>query len=379
MRIFWITKLSDKTPFKATQFAMSDELRKRGHDVSLVLIKEFTERKKSTKDVMYIPTISVPVLSGIIFGLLLLFYFSFHFIKEKADVVIVDGDQIFSPFVLTLRLMRVPVIWDIRSLPIDRERSILHDISLYMTKYLVDGLTAITPELRSILRSNYKLNNKKIGLWSTGVSMQVFNSDINSTTRNRNETSEFRLIYHGTYSPTRGIEELIQSIGEIEKPIRNNVKLMIVGIDGDKRNDLMKLCNQLEVEDYVDIFPPVDQSKIPSFIQRADIGVIPLPPENVWWRVSVPLKTLEYLAMGKPIVVTDIPFHRKIMNECKCGVIINSSDPKDIAKAICHLYNNRNELEKMGECGKKLVMEQYSWETKASELEDFIKTILVKT
>ena len=173
MRIFWITKLSDKTPFKATQFAMSDELRKRGHDVSLVLIKEFTERKKSTKDVMYIPTISVPVLSGIIFGLLLLFYFSFHFIKEKADVVIVDGDQIFSPFVLTLRLMQVPVIWDIRSLPIDRERSTLHDISLYMTKYFVDGLTVITPELRSILRSNYKLNNKKIGLWSTGVSMQV--------------------------------------------------------------------------------------------------------------------------------------------------------------------------------------------------------------
>ena len=377
MNIYWITKLSDNNPFRSTQLGASDGLRKIGHEVTLFLIRNFTENKSNSNEIKYISIIDKPLLSGLTFGLIMLFYFPFYAKKNKVDIVIVDGDQIFSPFVIMIKLMRIPILWDIRSLPIDCEKSLLHDISFYLTKYFADALTTITPELRNILQSTYNLYDKKIELWPSGVSMQTFKIDnTKGTSINSDKKNKFTLLHHGTYSPTRGIEKLIQSIKQIPDSIRYNIQLLLVGIPEEKIQDLIALSKQLDVEEQVLIIPPVDIKEIPSFIHSADVGVIPLPPENKWWKVSVPLKTLEYLAMAKPIIVTDIPFHRKIIQECECGRITPTGNPKDIAKAIIYMYEHQNELASMGEKGQKLIESKYTWEHIAFDIETFIKEIL---
>lgn len=379
MKIYWITKLSDKNPFRSTQLGASSGLRNRGHEVTLFFIRHIDEKKKNSSKIKYIPTIDKPFLSGLVFGFILFFYFPFFSKKNNVDVILVDGDQIFSPFFFLFRLLRIPIVWDIRSLPIDRERSILHDISFNLSKLFVDGLTTITPELKTILENKYSLNDKKIGIWTSGVSMEAFSKkNLSEKVDISRKKNQFTLIHHGTYSPTRGIEELIQSIAEINENIRNNIKLLLVGIPHEKISDLKEICSKLDIADLVDIIPPVDFQKIPSYIQSAEVGVIPLPPENEWWQVSVPLKTLEYLVMGKPILVTDIPFHKKIINECECGVITHSGKPKDISKAITYLYENRDRLEKMGEEGRRLIQNKYTWDNVAYDIESFINQILVK-
>ena len=236
-------------------------------------------------------------------------------------------------------------------------------------------MTTITPELRKILQNNYHLHDKKIGIWTSGVSLETFKKH---TQPHITDNNSFIIIHHGTYSPTRGIEELIQSIKELDESIRKNITLRLVGIPKEKIQELTRLSETLQIKPNVEIIPPVEIEKIPAYIQSADIGVIPLPPENEWWKVSVPLKTLEYLAMGKPIIVTDIPFHKKIFNECPCGVIIQSGKPQDISKAISYLYGQKNELENIGEMGRKLIETSYTWDAKAQEIEYFIEEILEK-
>jgi len=95
----------------------------------------------------------------------------------------------------------------------------------------------------------------------------------------------------------------------------------------------------------------------------------------VRWHVSAPLKTLEYLAAGKPIIATNIPFHRKIFEKGKCGILIESIKPKVIADAITFLYKNKKELIKMGSEGRKIVEKSYTWDSMAQKIEEFLKTI----
>jgi glycosyltransferase involved in cell wall biosynthesis len=315
-------------------------------------------------------------LSGLVYGFVISLYLPFLLKNKKADIIIVSGDTIWSPFLLFFKLAKIPVIVDLRSLPVDTETVFLKDISLFLSRYVTDGLTTISPELVDVLKTKYRLADKKIGIWSSGFSKEQFTAAKEKMTKDQN-ADMLVLMHHGTYSPSRGIEELIQAIAEVSDPIKKKLKLILIGIPANKFEELTTLCLQLHLQGQVEIIPPVDFKEIPSFIQLCDIGIIPLPPDNEWWRVSVPLKTLEYLVMGKPIIATKIPFHQKIFELATCGVLIETNSPKEIARAIMYLYQNRDKLHEMGDHGKEIVETYYSWERQASELEAFLKTFQV--
>jgi glycosyltransferase involved in cell wall biosynthesis len=138
------------------------------------------------------------------------------------------------------------------------------------------------------------------------------------------------------------------------------------------------LVEKLNLSHNLIFIPAVEHEKIPSYIAMCDVGVIPLPTQNIWWRVSSPLKTLEYLGMGKPIIATDIPFHREIFEKGECGVLIQNSEPATIANAIVYLFNHKEKLVVMGRKGREIIEQYYTWEKSAQDLEDFIKKIIMQ-
>jgi len=376
MKIYWVTKLTEKDAFKTTQLGLSTALRDRGHDVTIFMAKNLSEKTDRKSGIRLLPTINYPIVSGLIYGLILLFYFPFYARKNNVDVVLVDGGSLWSPFFVVLKLFGIPLILDVRDIPIDNEHRILKDISLHLSRYLMDGLTTISPELSEILNKKYHLQDKKIGIWSSAVSTQMFLEYQQTNALPKKDADLFVLIYHGTYAPTRGIENLVRSIGELTDPLKNTIKLFLIGMPPHKTKDLTVLCEQLKITKQVEILPLVDNNKIPLYIQASDVGVIPLPPDKEWWRVSVPLKSLEYLALGKPIIATSIPFHQKIFDMGECGVLIDSNEPKDIADAITYLYHHKDKLDEMGQKGKGIIEKYYTWELKAMEVECFLKNFI---
>jgi glycosyltransferase involved in cell wall biosynthesis len=80
--------------------------------------------------------------------------------------------------------------------------------------------------------------------------------------------------------------------------------------------------------------------------------------------------------MGKPIIATNIPFHQKIFNLCNCGILLNTNNPNEIAKAINLLYQSKEKLHDMGQKGREIVEKYYSWDSKAIELEEFLRQFL---
>jgi glycosyltransferase involved in cell wall biosynthesis len=354
---------------------MSEALVKRGHDVTLFMVKKFGERYYTPYYVKPISTIQYPLLSGFFYGLIIFFYFPIIFRKKKIDIILIDCTKIWLPFVISLKILNIPIVLDIRTLPIDRDKSLFFKISLIISRYIVDGISTITPELGEFLRDKYNIKTDKIGIWSSGVTVEDFKKTDNTKTQNKSNNRKFTLIYHGDYSPTRGIEYLIRAIGKLDLSIKSDIRLLIIGMPEDKLLNLSKLCINIGLQEQIEILPKVEYDKISHYINISDVGIIPLPPENNWWRVSAPLKTLEYLAAGKPIIATNIPFHKKIFNISNCGILVESADPEVLAEGITSAYKKRKHLKKIGMEGRKIVEKFYTWDYLSTNFGNFLLSI----
>jgi glycosyltransferase involved in cell wall biosynthesis len=379
MKIAWISKITMDMPHKTSRLKLSDALIWRGHEVTLYMVKKFGEKNKSGSDyVICIPTIPLPIFSGIFYGLIVFFYFPILLKRSKADIIIIDCTKVWLPFIIPLKILNKPIVLDIRTLPVENENLLFFKISIYLSKYVVDGITTITPELYEILKDDYNLKCKNVGYWSSGVSIEDFNKPIKKNNLVLNfKNCDLVVAYHGDYdSQTRKIENIIQAVSKLDSTIKNKVGVLIIGMPSNIIHDLTELSDKDGIKEQVNILPKIQYNEIVDYLRFADVGIIPLPPELIWWRVSAPLKTLEYLAAGKPIIATDIPFHRKIFEKGNCGLLIESSSPEVIAKAITDLYKNKNDLKKMGEEGRKIAEKYYTWDIMAKKVEDFLNELL---
>ncbi len=91
--------------------------------------------------------------------------------------------------------------------------------------------------------------------------------------------------------------------------------------------------------------------------------------KGIFW--GEPVKYFEYSAAGLPVIITDLPAKRKLIQKNKNGLLVSPYSVNDAIRAIEYLINNPNEARKMSENGKNKIFKEYSWESKEQELIDF--------
>jgi glycosyltransferase involved in cell wall biosynthesis len=87
------------------------------------------------------------------------------------------------------------------------------------------------------------------------------------------------------------------------------------------------------------------------------------------------VKMFEYMAAGIPVIASNFPLWRQIVEGNQCGLCVDPLNPKAIAGAIDYLIMNPEIAKRMGENGKKAVIEKYNWPVQAIKLTDFYRTI----
>ncbi|THC42561.1 glycosyl transferase [Massilia sp. Mn16-1_5] len=118
----------------------------------------------------------------------------------------------------------------------------------------------------------------------------------------------------------------------------------------------------------------LDRAGVRDVMRRSAAGLVnflPLPNHLD----SLPTKMFEYMASGIPVIASDFPLWREIIEGNRCGLCVDPTDPKAIAAAIDYLLANPDIARSMGENGRKAVHDKYNWSVQAARLIDFYGVI----
>jgi len=83
---------------------------------------------------------------------------------------------------------------------------------------------------------------------------------------------------------------------------------------------------------------------------------------------ALPVKMFEYMLAGIPVIASEFPILKEIVNKEHCGLCVNPLDSKAIGEAIEYLATHDDKAKAMGERGQQAVLEQYNWAIEEKKL-----------
>lgn len=186
-------------------------------------------------------------------------------------------------------------------------------------------------------------------------------------------TSTFQAVYVGGVTEQRGASAMVKAAGSLEE---RGVNLRWVVAGPIHPRDLESALREATAEiSGFDIVGAVTYETGQRLIANADVGLAVLKPTPNYIE-SLPTKLLEYMMAGIPVIASDFPLWREIVEGNKCGLIVNPLDPKAIAGAIEFLIRHPEEARGMGENGRRAVEEKYNWQEEAKKLTSLYDRIL---
>ena len=242
-------------------------------------------------------------------------------------------------------------------------------IEAYLNMYILHKADLVLPTTRWMKAdfANKGIERSKMMPYPNGIDLRRFSNADGEIRKKWGLEDSKIVIYIGVMDKLRHLNVLIHAFSKVREN-KESVKLLMVG-DGTDKTNLEKLASELGIKDDVIFTGQVYFDEISNFIASADIGVSPIPPLD-FYKLSSPIKMLEYMAMEKPVVANEeIPEHKEVIEECGGGILV-SFTPEAFAQAIIELLDNPEKAKEMGEKAHEWVTKNRSYEILARRLEE---------
>jgi glycosyltransferase involved in cell wall biosynthesis len=177
------------------------------------------------------------------------------------------------------------------------------------------------------------------------------------------ETRKQAVAYVGGISGQRGIREMIAAIGSLPPSLAASLELAGPAPVHLHLEELYRFPGWERVH-YHGL---LDQPGIFRLLRNVRAGLVVLHPDPGYLE-SLPLKMFEYMAAGIPVIASDFPLWRRIIEGAGCGILVDPLDPSAIARAMEYVLKHATEAEAMGRRGRDAVQELYNWSTEAEKL-----------
>jgi len=172
---------------------------------------------------------------------------------------------------------------------------------------------------------------------------------------------KFTVLYSGNMGLAQGLETVIETAKILQK---YPIDFCFVG-NGVKLESLKEKSNKMDLNN-VSFLPPQKKEGLIQIIKKASVCLVPLKNEPLF-RHAIPSKLFEYMACGRPVVVSIEGDVEKIIKRANSGLIAIPEDPDSIAKQILYYYNDRNKIDEHGQNGVFYVTENTLKETLLSD------------
>ena len=221
---------------------------------------------------------------------------------------------------------------------------------------LVGATPSITKKLAGINLNSFNINNYPIL------------GELNISTSSDWGTKLNEVCYLGGITERRGIKEVIASL--VDSP---NATLNLAGRFSEK--NIETEVKKWSAWEQVNQLGFIDRKQAAEVLARSKAGIVTFHnyPNHI---DAQPNKMFEYMSAGLPIITSNFPMWKEVVEGNECGICVEPEDSKSIAKAINYIIDNPDEAKKMGENGLKAVNEKYNWAAEEKTLFNMYKEIL---
>jgi len=232
---------------------------------------------------------------------------------------------------------------------------------------------------KEMVHKFYGIVEKKLVLFPNGVDPHNFTSN-----SNRNFLSEILgleledcriLLYVGALTKNRGLENLVIAMPLILEK-HPQTKLIVVG-EGPERERLINLATQQKVNGNIKFIGNIEHCTIPNLISSADVTIGPLI-SSIPNSTSFPIKVLEYMACGKPVVGSFGGVSNDLIINGYNGILVREGDTLELAAAIFKLFNDAFAKE-IGQNARKHVENFHDWNNLILRLDKIIKAQVARS
>ncbi|AMN46431.1 hypothetical protein ACG33_04795 [Steroidobacter denitrificans] len=296
-------------------------------------------------------------------------------ISSKAKVLHFHDPELI-PVGLVLKLCGRRVIYDVHEnlpdqvmskpwIPRVLRRSISKAVNVIelVSVRAFDAVVAATPKIAS------RFPERKTVVVQNFPILSEFSRRIKGQSNIRHCT----LVYVGGIAEARGIIEMIAAT-EIARHMGLDVRLVIAGEF--LSEELMRRVMAMNGWKFVDYLGWQSREQIAMVLSESLAGMVVLHP-TLSYVDAYPVKLFEYMAAGIPVIASDFPLWREIIQDAHCGLLVNPLDPQAIANAILWLSENEQEVKRMGEAGALAVESRFSWANESAKLIDLYSRFAV--
>lgn len=237
------------------------------------------------------------------------------------------------------------------NMPIRRFLSLIYLIVERFSSQKFDAVIAATPYITKKIE---RFCNRVINVNNFPVLAEIENGKKWSERKNQ-------ACYVGVLCEIRGLREMIAA----SKFFSNGYTLKIAGHFYDKKleGETIESCFGKPVK----FLGFLKRSEVKGLLAESQVGLVTLHPLKNYLD-SLPVKMFEYMAAGLPVVASDFPYWRKILEENDCGISVDPLSPEKIAEAVNWLMDNPRKAEKMGVNGKNAVQKHFNWSNEENKL-----------
>jgi len=184
------------------------------------------------------------------------------------------------------------------------------------------------------------------------------------------------IVYAGVLCDDRCIGEMVKAMGLL--PSDFPATLRIAGKPSPP--SYLREVSLLRGWERVDYLGLIKPPEVAQLLNDARVGLCLCQPTPGYLE-SAPTKLFEYMQAGIPVIASDFPAFRAVVDQSRCGLLVNSADTRAIADSIEYLLTHPGEARQMGERGRQAVAQAFHWETEERKLLDLydrlFKTITV--
>lgn len=233
----------------------------------------------------------------------------------------------------------------------------------YLSSKIFEGIVTATDDILK----NFSHHKRAVSIKNFPIL-----SDFSIFRENRDENKEmFNLIYVGGLTEIRGISQIIKALEFID----SNRKFKLILCGRFYPTNYEKEVRSLKGFEKVEYLGWKDPHDIPELLIRADVGIICFLPEPNYIK-AMPIKLFEYMATSLPVIASNFPLWKEIVEGNKCGICVDPLDLEAIADAIKYFLKHPEERKKMGNNGRCAVLQKYNWEKESEKLTNLYKELL---